>query len=462
MSGPSTAQPDVTLLMDADGVIQKATVSKLVARENIQGWVGRRWEDTVGDVGGDKIRRMIEDAKTLGVSSFRQVSQLFPSGLEMPMEYTTVKLGARGGLMAVGKSLRAVAELQARLISTQQKMERDYWKLRDFESRYKHLLDVSDEPVLVLNAATMRIVEANPAAQQIFNHGEKRKDDLANRDITADLTAQERSAFQSLLRVVRENGKAPAIVLHLGRSGQRWVTRASLMKADAGYQILVRLTPVGGAAMAAASSEPQSIEDLVENLPDGFVAVDQDGIIKFCNRAFCELVEVASKAQVMGQRLGRWMWRPGADIQILISNVRRHEAVRLFSTTIHREFGSEIDVEVSAAGSPLAKAETIALLVRDVSRRMSNADDSSKLMSVLGPLTEQIGRTSLRNLLDETTGIVERHYIKAALDLAAGNRTAAAEMLGLSRQSLYTKLKRYHLEDDQGQDDDKKPKNRKR
>ena len=42
--------------------------------------------------------------------------------------------------------------------------------------------------------------------------------------------------------------------------------------------------------------------------------------------------------------------------------------------------------------------------------------------------------------------IVEQHYIEAALELTRGNRTAAAELLGLSRQSLYAKLNRYGLD----------------
>ena len=42
--------------------------------------------------------------------------------------------------------------------------------------------------------------------------------------------------------------------------------------------------------------------------------------------------------------------------------------------------------------------------------------------------------------------MVERHYVKSALDLANDNRTVAAELLGLSRQSLYAKLNRYGLD----------------
>ena len=55
----------------------------------------------------------------------------------------------------------------------------------------------------------------------------------------------------------------------------------------------------------------------------------------------------------------------------------------------------------------------------------------------------QIGRTPLLDLVRATAATVERHCILAALELSDGNRTAAAEMLGLSRQSLYAKLNRY-------------------
>jgi DNA-binding NtrC family response regulator len=59
-----------------------------------------------------------------------------------------------------------------------------------------------------------------------------------------------------------------------------------------------------------------------------------------------------------------------------------------------------------------------------------------------------IGSAPLRELVSDTTEVIERHYIEAALDLTKGNRKAAAELLGLSRQALYSKLDRYGLNGD--------------
>ena len=66
--------------------------------------------------------------------------------------------------------------------------------------------------------------------------------------------------------------------------------------------------------------------------------------------------------------------------------------------------------------------------------------------AALGSLARQVGKTPLLELVRTTVGAVEKHYVTEALELTRGNRTAAAELLGLSRQSLYAKLWRYGLD----------------
>jgi len=146
----SINQPDITLVLDLKGVIQKVTLAGEVSTERVDPWLGRPWVETVDEAGSGKIRRIVEEARSEGLSAFRQVNQRFPSGRELPIEYTTIRLGGRAGLLAVGRSLRAVAELQSRLIAAQQAMERDYWKLREVETRYRLLFDTSSEAVLLL------------------------------------------------------------------------------------------------------------------------------------------------------------------------------------------------------------------------------------------------------------------------------------------------------------------------
>ena len=48
-------------------------------------------------------------------------------------------------------------------------------------------------------------------------------------------------------------------------------------------------------------------------------------------------------------------------------------------------------------------------------------------------------------IVRESTDLIERLCIEAALQYTSDNRASAAEILGLSRQSLYSKLHRHGL-----------------
>ncbi|WP_336244448.1 helix-turn-helix domain-containing protein [Roseovarius autotrophicus] len=56
-----------------------------------------------------------------------------------------------------------------------------------------------------------------------------------------------------------------------------------------------------------------------------------------------------------------------------------------------------------------------------------------------------VGTASLKELVSATSDVVEKMCIETAVRLTGNNRVAAAEMLGLSRQSLYVKLRKYGL-----------------
>jgi DNA-binding NtrC family response regulator len=78
-------------------------------------------------------------------------------------------------------------------------------------------------------------------------------------------------------------------------------------------------------------------------------------------------------------------------------------------------------------------------------RPEGGAAQQTQLLRLLQPLTARLGETPLKLLVSETVVVIERHFIEAALASTEGNRSAAAKMLGLSRQSLYVKLARYGI-----------------
>ena len=447
MAVVSTVQPDITLLLDMDGVIREATLSPSMAGESVDGWLGKPWVEIAGDLGGDKVKRMVDDARVSGISAFRQINQRFPSGLEIPIEFTTVLLGGKAGMLVIGKNLQAVAELQSRLIAAQQTIERDYWKLREIETRYRLVFDASNEAVVIVLAGNLRIAEANPAAIQALGLSPRRDEDVAGKEFLSCIAEDDREAVREMLSRVRDRGKALSILVHLGSDAKPWMLRGSLMASESGAVFLLQFTPATNSGMDVERREISTVEDLIDRVPDGFVALDSAGIIRHANQAFLDLVQVGSKSSVIDEPLARWLWQPGADLNALLMNVQRHGSVRLFTTTIRGELGSDTEIEISAASSEGSEHTYIGVLLRNVARRLSAGGEGDTLRMALGSISEQIGKSSLRKLVKNTVSIVEQHYVKEALELAGGNRTATAELLGLSRQSLYAKLNRYGFDD---------------
>jgi transcriptional regulator PpsR len=430
------SQPDITLVLDTEAVIRNVTLSNTIAGETFHDWLGRAWVDTVADFGSDKVRRMISDARTSGVSAFRQVVQRFPSGLELPIEYTTVRIGEQGGMIAVGKSLQAVSELQTRLLAAQHAMEQDYWKLREVETRYRLLFDASNEAVLLLRMEDLRVVEANPAAIRALGVAR-------GWDFLSEMAVQERESFQAMLVRTREVGKTPGIIVHLGPDREPWIVRATLMNAESSAVFMLQLASVRPRPLVDRA-DPQDLSALIERMPDGFVVLDRDGVVKQANRAFLDLVQAGAHGAVQGQSLQKWFEVPGADMNVLLATVRQHGAMRLFPTTIRGELGSTVDVEVSAAGDSVTSPTVIGVLVRDIGRRLP-APERNTLRQALGYGISNGGGVPLREVVERVVGLVERDYIEFALEQTEDNRAAAAELLGMSRQSLYAKLNRYGL-----------------
>ncbi len=437
-AGVDVAQPDVTLILDLDGIIQEATLSGDASAEAVDTWRGRPWTETVADPGGTNILSMLQDARETGVSAYRQINQRFPSGLELPLEYTTARFGHSAGLIAIGRNLSPVSELQSRLLDAQQAMEQDYWKLREAESRYRLLFDSSNEAVLTLNAETLRIVEANPAAIRMLG--------LARgRDILTGIGETERAPFKAMLSRVRQHGRAPSVLVRVGATRETCIAKASVISSEPETVFLLQLAPAATPRTDDTRADPLSLDDIIERLPGAFVVIDRAGIVRRANLAFLDLIQAETEATILGERIGRWLTRPSIDLPALIADVNRDGIVRQFPSVLRGTRGQESAVEIAAAGNSAGHPTYIALLLRDVSRRGPAYDNPDVLQAALSAIIERASKTSLPALVRNTIGLLERHYIGAALDLAAGNRTVAAEILGLSRQGLYKKLAHYEL-----------------
>jgi transcriptional regulator PpsR len=187
--------------------------------------------------------------------------------------------------------------------------------------------------------------------------------------------------------------------------------------------------------------------ELLAHAPDGFAVTDLEGQIRFANRAFLDIAELATEEQARGASIGNWIGRPGADLSVFQAMLKKYGVVRLMNTSSHGAHGAATEIEVSAVWVPEGDDPSIGFLIRDVGRRLATSPQGARdLTRAVEQLTGLVGKVALRELLRDTSDLVERHFIEAALELTEDNRTSAAEILGISRQSLYVKLRHHRLQ----------------
>lgn len=447
-----SAVSDVALVINAggEGVIRGVTFgSEELEREfaSPDDLVGRPWIDTVTLDSRPKIEALLRDATAKAEPRWRQVNQVLPGGGDVPVMYTAVQVGVHGRIIAVGRSLRSMTQMQQRLIEAQRAMEREYSRLRQAETRHRLLFQVAAEAVLIIDASTRKVVEANPAAGHMLGDGARA---LPGRPFSEAFDAASRRQIEAMFAKVATAGHADEFpVRAAGEGGRNLRIAASLFRESRAAYFLVRLSPGELDLESGQQYRRRSrVLDLVASAPDGFVVTDSQGRIQFVNRAFLDSIELATEEQARNEPLDRWLGRPGVDFALLTSQLREYNTLRLFQTSLRGEYGANTDVEICAVAVPDGDNLCYGFTVRDVGQRLQGerrtAVDRPRSVE---QLTGLVGRVPLKELVRESTDMIERLCIEAALELTGDNRASAAEILGLSRQSLYAKLRRHGIDD---------------
>lgn len=98
------------------------------------------------------------------------------------------------------------------------------------------------------------------------------------------------------------------------------------------------------------------------------------------------------------------------------------------------------------ASACLMRDRTESVYIIRLAPIVKNVEEQDKMKSE-DPLKEMVGQVPLKEMVRESTELIEKLCIEAALEKTSDNRTSAAEMLGVSRQGLYAKLRRFGIND---------------
>ncbi|MGB7204018.1 MAG: transcriptional regulator PpsR [Anderseniella sp.] len=446
--GLALAAADIALILDGNGVIVDLSFhDRSFVDEGVENWIGQRWADIVTVESVDKVTQLLEEAKTNSLTRKREINHVRDGMLDLPVRYCAVPLGVSGMVLAIGTDLRSLSVQQQQVIDAQQKIEHEYSKLRQAEARYRVLFRITSEAVLVVDSVRETIIDANPACVDLLGRSISQ---IANQKLPTLFDSSSWMALSDILGAVRSGVKAGEIVVTLG-DGQPVNIAVSILSQGGDSHLIVRLSPhQQGVASTGRARRSTRVMQAVESLPEGFVVTDLNGQILLANPEFCDMSGIANIDLAVGQPLERWIGRTGVDLNVLIANLREHGSVRNFATALRDDYGSSEDVLLSAALVPDGDPPCLGFTIRRAAAVASGRATTSPMMRSANQMTELVGRVPLKELVRDTTDMIEKMCIEAALDLTRNNRASAAEMLGLSRQSFYMKLHRHGLVDKEG------------
>jgi transcriptional regulator PpsR len=364
---------DIALVIDEEGVIVSiAQTGEQPLTTTPDKWVGRRWAETVTSDTRQKIVEMLKEVAATGLSRARQVNHTSATGTTVPITYTAVRLGERGPLLAVGRDLRAISALQQRIVETQQAMERDYWRKRRTETRYQLLFQVASDAIVVIDAATQCVVDANRAATQLFGLSVEA---LSGKPVSTGFDPASQVAVGEMLAATGAQRGSPEILARF--AGDRGAVRVSATPfRGEGNMLLMRVRAVE--ENPATPETTGRLVALVHRTPDAIVITDSEGRVCMANPAFLRLVQADREASIIGHPLSDWIGRPGSDLPLILSIAKQEGVARPLMTLLRGQHGKNAEVELSATHVPTGSTtEFIGFIIRVVNRPASAGSHGS-------------------------------------------------------------------------------------
>jgi transcriptional regulator PpsR len=434
---------DITLLVAPSRRIVSVLVNPAHrAFGQLTDWEGMQLPDTLTDESRRKLDLRMADLEAGRQGVTLEANHASHEAWEFPVRYAMHRVGQDGSVLMLGRDLRPLAEVQQQLVTAQLALERDYEAQRELDTRYRVLMEMTRDPVMLVSMATGRITDLNPAAALLLGGT---RPELVGSAVAQEFDGRRRGEFLDALANVAALESAGPVEVTARRSQRRVQVWPRLFRA-AGERILLCLIDPADKPMAPADDLAENLARLYHEGVDGIVFADAEGVIRAANEAFLNLTDASGIAAVRGRSIADYLARGAVDLRVLLDNVKRTGQLRMYATRLTTDFSGQIAVELSASWLNDRPNPVLVLVVRDASRaetlrRAGGGSQDDGARSVM----ELVGSSTLKDIVAETTDVIEKMCIETALELTRNNRVAAAEMLGLSRQSLYVKLRKYGL-----------------
>jgi len=432
---------DLTLVFGPDLMVETVVANPQSGLAALAvGWEGRPLQSLFAEESWTKLSQRLHQPDG-GLPL--ELNHSGPVQYDFPVRYVLRRWPGTDRHLMMGRDLRAMAEVQQQLVQAHRAIGRDHEAQRELETRYRVLMEENSFPLMIVSETTGRIVDLNSSAARLLGAP---RGDLLNSPVAQEFDGRRRGELiESLAR--NATGDAGGLLdLNVRRTSQRVKLSAKMFRAARDRLLLCRIG-LSDIAQSQEGDRNLMLQNLFDKGSDAILFLDGNGVIKAANEAFLHLTDSHSQSVVVDRAFSDFLARGAVDLKVLLDNVKRVGHLRHYRTRLNTDYMGEVSVELSATlfqdrGKPFVAIVARDSVVKDsIVWPTAAGADNEGLRNVM----RLVGYSTLKEIVDETTEIIEKMCIEAALEMSGNNRAAAAELLSLSRQSLYVKLRKFGI-----------------
>lgn len=437
-------------MVDADGIVRGVSVNpECPSLGSLDHWVGQSFADYLTEESCMKYseRRRIAGENPSIARRPIELNHVDNGALEFPIRYSLHSIQGGDDILMVGRDMQPVAEVQQRLVVEQVARERDQQRMRSVETFYRVLLEASETPFVLIEAERGRVQDMNGSAARLFG---SKPDTLTGSSFAQIFEGRRREELMDALQTASASDGAAPVEVTARRNGKCLKLVPEYFRASGELFLLCRVQP--------AVEDAEGVEDAANSLlalfagsSDAIVLTDSKGIVWDVNEAFLVLTDAAQLRDVKDRSLADFLVRGAVDLKLMLETSVESGRMSHYNSQISSVVGNRASVDISVTQLRQRNRDGgFGFIIRHVSPTTSGEAEASQGMitdDAMKNMMELVGTAPLKELVSATSDVVEKMCIEMAIKLTNNNRVAAADMLGLSRQSLYVKLRKHGLID---------------
>jgi len=451
---------DIILVVDPNGLVVRAMCHQnLPFGDVVTSWQGVRLEETLTPESREKLdaklaklpnaadqRASGADAAMLSNVGHIELNHVSgASNQEYPVQYSLHFLEHNQGFALFGRDLSILSAIQKQLVHAHLSLEQEREQQEQLLAKQHLILESLERPAFFVDAASGDILDHNQRLAGMLNLNTTTKN---NSNINKFWTGQDgKKALLELVQAAEDQGSGHATLLAKADE-QKLSAEVNIFRTAGKRTLFVKLNETD--LVPGQETEDPNIHPFMDQLPEGVAFFDHDGVIKSANEAFLDLTGIGHDITKSELSLARIFTRGQVELNILLDQATKSGVVSSFSTSIRTGYGAQRDVIISIVPLSLKKKGLLGLLMR--SNDLSSQNTLPTLPAYqevsedeMQTMVNLVGNMPLKEIVAKSADVIEKVCIEAALKMTNNNRMAASELLGLSRQSLYVKLRKFGL-----------------